>query len=685
MSRVSTIVFGLACCVATAFATCSKPAAAEQAAGQFVTGENSVLFASIAGLSPGRDGNLYRERDVVLGETKPAQGAKLEAGRALSIVGTRVLTDDEGFMVVSVLLVVVDGAQGWVVADTGTMRAGSPPDTSLGAPVPNTVAALRDLLDWVLVPAGMTAIGCEPSDSACFTDELPSKRASFPALAVTRTEITAGEYDACAELNGWTRPARTFPLCTSMSLVSEHDKPMNCISQAEAAAYCRAVGGRLPTVDEWEHVAKGGQARVYPWGDDAPALGGARANHCDARCPEVLTTQDDKGLPRAERVDAAVDDGFAGPAPVGRFPRGATAQGVLDLAGNVREWTSTSNEKHVEVRGGSFIDRARGLRASNRMKVVPDQRVPTLGFRCVRDVAAQTAATSKDRSKDGPRLAENKESEVDAEKKRRAALLAETSSQANTAAVGPGSAARFLVVEELACLAMKSSAEAAQLSHDCRREKKCDVPEVRDMIVRSKAFAAEKTKDAQARIEDAFRACRDQYDHTGVKEVWLEERCAQLFGRVFKRAKARGCGDAKTDGLAEQQPRPEADRGREAVLAETDHKLIEAALGASAAAAFIVAEGVACLAKGSDADARVLAARCQQEDTCSDPDIRGRILKAEAFAAKTRRQARDMIGKGYDECVATYAGSAVQRRCEVLGRLFERVEARDDCGRPHVK
>ncbi|MBL9078404.1 MAG: SUMF1/EgtB/PvdO family nonheme iron enzyme [Planctomycetes bacterium] len=106
------------------------------------------------------------------------------------------------------------------------------------------------------------------------------------------------------------------------------DHPVCYLNVHHARAFCvwasRTTGCtvRLPTDAEWELAARGPEGRTFPWGDEWDL------QRCNSGTP---------------------DDGFAGSAPVGSFPRGATPEGVLDLAGNIWEWTA---EGHL--RGGPW-------------------------------------------------------------------------------------------------------------------------------------------------------------------------------------------------------------------------------------------------------------------------------------------------------------------------------------------
>jgi formylglycine-generating enzyme required for sulfatase activity len=153
------------------------------------------------------------------------------------------------------------------------------------------------------------------------------------------------------------------------------------VSHAEAAAFARWRGRRLPTEEEFHRAAYGTPSgeRPFPWGEESPDF--SRAN-----------------------FDMFRRD----PVPVGTFPAGESFWGIADLLGNGWEWTSTPfsgfpgfrasplypgysadffDGAHYVMKGGSPATAASLLRRSLRNWFQPRYPYPYATFRCARDAA----------------------------------------------------------------------------------------------------------------------------------------------------------------------------------------------------------------------------------------------------------------------------------------------------------
>jgi formylglycine-generating enzyme required for sulfatase activity len=154
---------------------------------------------------------------------------------------------------------------------------------------------------------------------------------------------------------GLTTSTGDTPVCTWCSSL-----PVTGMTWQQASELASLLGGRLPTSPEWEWMAGRG-VRHYPWGGDEPceADGVVRANIRGVG-PDAVT-------------------------PVGAVMAGATPDGLLDVAGNVWEWTATAVPSGFVIRGGSY----RALPLYTRCDFVteaPGSLVsPGIGLRVVRD------------------------------------------------------------------------------------------------------------------------------------------------------------------------------------------------------------------------------------------------------------------------------------------------------------
>jgi len=108
------------------------------------------------------------------------------------------------------------------------------------------------------------------------------------------------------------------------------NRPVTWVSIEDARAYAAWAGKRLPHEWEWQYAAQGTDGRIYPWGDQWDA----------AAVPE----------PDKNRT-------MRGPDPVDAHPKGASPFGVMDLVGNVWQWTDEFLDEHTRagiLRGGSY-------------------------------------------------------------------------------------------------------------------------------------------------------------------------------------------------------------------------------------------------------------------------------------------------------------------------------------------
>ena len=254
------------------------------------------------------------------------------------------------------------------------------------------------------IPAGAVTLGLERgSDSFGWDNEYEAHPAHVPAFSIDQYKVTnqqylefvhAGGYDAPSV---WTADDWSWKIGHNIlhpifwkrvgdgwlyrTMFDEVPLPMDWpvyVSQAEAHAYARWAGKRLPTEAQWHRAAYGtadASERNYPWGDADPN-------------------------PKFGNFD------FAGwnPTPGNAFPEGKSAFGVTDLMGNGWEWTSTKfapfpgfepfsfyrgysadffDGKHFIMKGGSARTAASMLRRSFRNWFQPHYQCVYAGFRCV--------------------------------------------------------------------------------------------------------------------------------------------------------------------------------------------------------------------------------------------------------------------------------------------------------------
>jgi formylglycine-generating enzyme required for sulfatase activity len=225
------------------------------------------------------------------------------------------------------------------------------------------------------VAGGTFTMGCNTSPAGeCQDNERPAHSVTVPAFEIDRTEVTVAAWQVWHAADPVPdRTPGTTAGCT-WRVVSGQNLPINCVTWIQARSYCYSLDKRLCSEAEWEFAARGGGTRKYPWGDEPPA--------CE----------------RAHYLGCAPDR----PVQVARHP--ATANGLWDMAGNVREWVdddwhgtydrapadgsswhgSPRDTGDRTIRGGHYAGGASGLRATVRMGMMYGAGGAFLGVRCCR-------------------------------------------------------------------------------------------------------------------------------------------------------------------------------------------------------------------------------------------------------------------------------------------------------------
>lgn len=208
-------------------------------------------------------------------------------------------------------------------------------DTATGV----SVVSSSDLVDTpeVEIPASTFEMGCTGPDNARCARDLHTVHVD--AFAIDRDEVLLHDYRLCVDMGWCTEP---FLMVEPMRPVDDGpDMPVGGIDFTPATDYCRWLGKRLPTSEEWELAARGvdGEHR-YPWGNDWDP---SKCNGCDTR------SDPEHALGDYTPCDGS-SDSYAGMAPVDAFPEGDSPWGVSQMCGNAFEWTATEWEE--ESTGG---------------------------------------------------------------------------------------------------------------------------------------------------------------------------------------------------------------------------------------------------------------------------------------------------------------------------------------------
>ncbi|MGE3268015.1 MAG: SUMF1/EgtB/PvdO family nonheme iron enzyme [Chloroflexota bacterium] len=243
------------------------------------------------------------------------------------------------------------------------------PPTPAPAPLPTRIP-WDDSVEMALVPAGEFAMGQDGEPSTA-----PRHALTLPDFYIDLTEVTNDRFARYVQATGakpegdWLRYADPTNFDARFYDVQRAKHPVVNVTWNDANNYCSWAGKRLPYEAEWEKAARGTDARRWPWGNEPH--------------PEFANVENQsEGEPDTKNV--------------GSLPRGASPFGLLDMIGNVREWTDSSFLPYPltqpttgadggtsrVTRGGSWLSLPGSIELTKRLAEPISAAAKDLGFRC---------------------------------------------------------------------------------------------------------------------------------------------------------------------------------------------------------------------------------------------------------------------------------------------------------------
>lgn len=168
-------------------------------------------------------------------------------------------------------------------------------------------------IKWIRINGGKFLMG---SDGR-YDNALPIHEVNIKSFEMSATPVTVEQYAECVMEGVCAEPPKkaTDGGDCNWGKKKRRSHPINCVSWEQANKYAEFINARLPSEAEYEYAARsGGKNQIYPWGNEKPT--------CD-------------------RVVMAGNGASAcakGTMPVCSRPRGNTAQGLCDMAGNILQW-----------------------------------------------------------------------------------------------------------------------------------------------------------------------------------------------------------------------------------------------------------------------------------------------------------------------------------------------------------
>ncbi len=247
------------------------------------------------------------------------------------------------------------------------------PDTSSAKSIYCRLAQSSEpaILGMVRIPAGEYEVGRADNDP----DPLVRRRrVRIPEFLIDRSEVSNQEYKAFVDATGHRTPDPWIQFGYDARLA---DRPVIFITNADAEAYARWCGKRLPTAIEWEIAARYPDGRVLPWGSGVPP---------------ALPRPTVEGIARLRRADLelAYPEYCENTLSVRGLTGLATLHGLHHMVTNVSEMTSTisvNRGRSLVKRGAAWCDPPEYFDASYFWTMPPDAKSVSVGFRCARSTA----------------------------------------------------------------------------------------------------------------------------------------------------------------------------------------------------------------------------------------------------------------------------------------------------------
>jgi formylglycine-generating enzyme required for sulfatase activity len=165
----------------------------------------------------------------------------------------------------------------------------------------------------MLVPAGEFKLGSTKADNWARPDEMPQRVVNLPAFYIDQFEVSNLDYKRFMDATKW-RPPSSWE--NGMYPYGGDHFPVTGVSWWDATAYARWLGKRLPSEAEWEKAARGPDGRRFPWGD---------------RFDPDKANGETRLLPAVSKLE------------------GASIYGVVNISGNVAEWTASLYEPYPQI------------------------------------------------------------------------------------------------------------------------------------------------------------------------------------------------------------------------------------------------------------------------------------------------------------------------------------------------